>query len=206
MNTSDFRFDEETHKYYLGDKELPGVTTVLREWYKVGNVYFSIYTGITIPVEVFEAAQDRGNAVHNMLELCLTGQGVDKTALHPDLLPYLKSIENFINDYQPEPELIEKPLHDAKLLYAGKLDFYGKVKGVRLKVLLDAKSGMAGQIGPQTSAYENLVRINTKYRGLIDRYLLSIKPEGYTFHKIGTARDFTYFLLKLKTYQYERGF
>ncbi len=202
---SDFRFDPDTHTYYLDNRVLPGVTTVLSEWYKVGHVYYNILTGQTVPGNIWEAAQDRGNAVHDMLKLCLIGQGVDRAVLHPDLLPYLKPIEDFITDYQPGYTLVEKPLCDKRKMYAGKPDFYGMVKGVKNPVLFDAKSGMAGNVRAQTSAYENLARIETGRLGPIDRYWLSIKPEGYRFEKIGTPQDFKYFCMKLSIYKYERG-
>ena len=97
---ADFSFTEEGHRYALDGRILPGVTSVLDDWRKIDFGSFAIYynarTGDRVPAEQWEAAQDRGTAVHEMLFLCLSGQGVNREALHPELPPYLDGIEKFI--------------------------------------------------------------------------------------------------------------
>ena len=202
------RFEEGPHKYYWQDREIPSVTTVLNHWYKItvaGSVfYYSPRDNAVVPAYFFEAAQFRGNEVHKMLEFCLTGEGVDKSALDPALHGYLKGIEDWINDYAPEPVMVEKPLADVKLWYAGKLDFYGRCKKTKNLVLADGKSGQKGPIDEQTAAYENLVRIETKERKLIDRYHLRLCDGYYEFLQIGAPNDFTRFRLKLSLHNMER--
>jgi hypothetical protein len=202
------RFDEGPHKYYWEDREMPSVTTVLSHWCKItiaGSVfYLSPRDNAVVPAYIFEAAQFRGNEVHKMLELCLTGQGVDKSSLDPALHGYLKGIEDWMTDYDPEAIMVERPLADIKLWYAGKLDFYGRCRKIKANVLADGKSGQQGPIDEQTSAYENLVRIDTKFRGFIDRYHLHLMDGSYEFIKIGAATDFTKFKLKLRLYHMER--
>jgi hypothetical protein len=204
----DLRFDSGPHKYFWQDREIPSVTTVLNHWRRIevhGDIYYySPAENAVVPAYFFEAAQFRGNEVHKMLELCLTGQGVDKSALDPSLHGYLKGIEDWMTDYQPEPLMVEKPLCDVKAGFAGKPDFYGRCKGIKNKVLADGKSGEKGPIDEQLAAYEHLVRIETKERGLIDRYHLHLMDGSYEFLKIGSPTDFTRFKLKLSLYNFER--
>jgi hypothetical protein len=201
-------FDEDKHEYYDGPSRLPSVTQVLESWHRVEvgdrTCYFNHITKSVVPAYIFEAARDRGNAVHKILEYMLTGQGVDTSALDSSLHGYYRAICMWMDHYKPEPILIEKPLHDHKLRYAGKLDFYGKCKGIKNNVLADGKSGDEGPIGAQTAAYENLARRQTKYRGLIDRYALKIGDGFYTFTPCGSPTDFTYFRMRLSLYNLER--
>jgi hypothetical protein len=108
-------------------------------------------------------------------------------------------------DYQPVPELVETPLADVKLGFAGTLDFLGRCKGIKNKVLCDLKTGIAGAIDEQLAAYEHLVRVNTGYRRLIDRYHLHVSEGGYEFYKVGTPTDFQRFRLRLALWKMERG-
>ncbi len=203
-----FTFDSEKHVYRLNGRVLPSVTKILEEWYRIDLGRFAFYfcprTGQRIDATVWEAAQDRGTAVHRMLELCLTGQGVDRAALDPFLAPYLNQIEAWIDRYKPRVILAEKPLFHPEMMYAGTPDIFCECKGIKRPVLADGKSGQRGNVGAQTAGYEPLVRKETGFKGLIDRYVLDLKPEGYWFEPCGTAEDFTYFKMRLWAHNYER--
>ena len=93
---------------------------------------------------------------------------------------------------------------DVKMGYAGTMDFFGRCKGIKNKVLADLKTGVAGNINEQLAAYENLVRVNYGERKLIDRYHLHVSDGGYEFYKVGTPTDFIRFTLRLKLFQMER--
>jgi len=204
---SGFVFQDEDHTYWLDGRKLPGVTSILDDWRKLefGSfaVYYNARTGTKVPAEAWEAAQDRGTAVHEMLFLCLTGQGVDREALDPSLVPYLDHIERFMERYQPRVLLAEHKAYHKQLFYAGRLDAVIETHLIKRPVLFDAKSGMRGQVGPQTSGYEPLAREKLKYKGIMERYVLDIKPDGYHFESCGSAADFQYFKYRLWAYQYE---
>ena len=202
-----FTFDPTEHRYTIDGRRLPSVTEVLSQWLKVDagwSFYLNTITGQKIDAGIFEAAGDRGTAVHTILQLCVTGQGVDREALDPSLVPYLDSIEAWVERYKPKVILCEVPLHHEKLMYAGTPDLFCECKGIKHPVLLDGKSGMRGQVGPQTSAYEPLVRGETGFKGLMGRYVLDIKPDGYKFEPCRSVTDFAYFKTRLWLYQYER--
>ena len=207
MQPSNFTFTEDGHRYTLDGRVLPSVSKILEEWVKVDlgsfAVYVNIRTGQHIPAEIWEAAQDRGTAVHAVFFLCLTGQGVDESALDPDLFVYLRRIEKWIDIYKPRVILAETPLLHPSLLYAGRLDCFAECKGIKRPVLLDGKSGMRGPVGPQTAAYEALVRVETGFKGLIDRYVLDLSDKD-SFEPCGKPTDFTLFILRLNLYKMER--
>ena len=206
---SELSFTPEGHIYRLGDRVLVSVTQVLEDWQKIDfgafAVYYNARTGMKIPADIWEAAQDRGTAVHDMLYLCLTGEGVDREGLSPVLVPYLDQIELFILRYKPKVLLAEYMGFDEKLGYAGRLDAVVQCAGIKRVVLFDCKSGMRGQVGPQTSAYEPLARRKLNYKGMMDRYVLDVKPKGFWFEPCGLAQDFEYFKYRLWSYKYERG-
>ncbi len=203
----DFTFTEEGHIYRLDGRVLPSVTQVLGDWQRIDFGSFAVYynsrTGMRVPAEIWEAAQDRGNAVHAMLFLCLTCRGVNRRALDVDLPPYLEQIERFIDRYRPKILLAEHTGYHKQLGYAGRLDFVAECHFIKRPVLADCKSGMRGQVGPQTSAYEPMAREELKYKGLVDRYVLDVKPDGYSFEPCGQPDDFNYFRYRLWAYQYE---
>jgi len=203
-----FSFREDDHSYWLDGRRLPGVTSILDDWHKIdcGSVsfYYNPRTETRVPADKWEAAQDRGTAVHEMLFLCLNGQGVNRSVLHPDLLPYLEQIERFIDRYKPRVLLAEHKGYHPQLLYAGRLDFVIETPLCKRLILADAKSGMRGQVGPQTSAYEPLARQGLKFKGIMERYCLDLKPDNYDFQPCGQATDFQYFRYRLWAYNYER--
>ncbi len=205
---ADFTFREEDHTYWLDGQRLPSVTQVLNEWFKISFGSFAVYynprSGQKIDAGIWEAAQDRGTAVHKMLEYCLTGVGVDRAELDPGLVGYLDQIEAWIDRYQPRVILAEKQLFNHELLYAGTPDIFCECKGIKHPVLADGKSGQRGMLGAQTAGYEPMVRKETGYKGLIDRYCLDLKSEGYHFEPCGSADDWPYFKMRLWAHKYER--
>lgn len=203
---TEFSFTPDTHTYTLDGVKLPSVTTVLNEWVKLEQFgcYLNTRTGQTVPIDIFEAAGDRGNAVHLILKYLVTAGGVARGKLDAALVPYLDQLEAWKERFQPEPILVEKPLYEPILKYAGTPDIFCRCRGIKNAVLLDCKSGMRGLVGPQTSAYEPLVRKETKHKGMVDRYVLDVKPDGYAFEPCGNAGDWVYFKCKLATYNFER--
>lgn len=199
-----FIFDADKHEYRLNSEVIPSVTQVLQQWVKTPYYYVHTRTGQMIDAEIFEAAGDRGTAVHLILKYLVTAGGVSRDKLDPALIPYLDQLEQWMDRYKPEPILVEMPLYDPLLKYAGTPDIFCRCKGIKNAVLLDCKSGMRGMVGPQTSAYENLIRKETKYKKTIDRYVLDVKPEGYAFEPCGLPGDWAYFKCKLHCHNYER--
>jgi hypothetical protein len=77
------RFDPDKHQYFLGDKRLPGVTSILQ---KVG--LSKDFTGI----DPFYA--ERGKAVHLAIQYALEGR-LDEASLDPVIVPYFEGFKKY---------------------------------------------------------------------------------------------------------------
>jgi hypothetical protein len=200
------------HIYKLDDKTVPGVTSVISEFipfsYRGEDLYLHTLTGSVITKEIMDNASEIGSAIHKGMFYLLTGQGLNWDSLNPVLKPALKQGEQWIKDYSPQWELCEKSLYSNRYDYAGTLDFFGVVQGLKKghKALIDHATGMYGGKGQQTAAYETLVREETGFRGIIDRFVLQLPRDGgdYKFVPMTDKTDFQRFLMKLQLKRMER--
>lgn len=197
------QLDESSHTYTIDGRRVISVTQAMPEWVRIelyGEQYFvHVRSGATIPGAPFERARKFGNAVHKAAYYLITGAGLDKSSLHPDLIPTLQQLEDWIRVYEPKAEICEVPLYSKMYDYAGKPDFYGRLKGHKHKVLVDIKTGFFEMAEPQTAGYENLIREATGYNGIIDRYVLHLPKDGsrWQFIKMVRRDAFRYFLNEL---------
>lgn len=175
-------FDSIEHIYRWDGNIKPSVTTILNEWIKVNVNGWDYYIHTTkksvIPAHIFEAAGDYGTAVHLIFKLYILGLGVNKDGLHPDLLPALEEIERFKTEHIEETILCEEPLYSEMFDYCGTPDWFGRLRGIKRRTLLDVKTGDFDLVAMQLAAYEHLVRKETGYKGMIDHYVLSIPKSG----------------------------
>lgn len=88
---SKVRFDEEHHRYFLGEKELSGITGTL-----IKKAFPDTYKGI--PDAVLAKAAERGNVVHQNLELFDTICNSDINIL-PSVLPEVKDYNEMLISY-----------------------------------------------------------------------------------------------------------
>ena len=65
LKTSKVKFIEETHQYFLGKKELKGITGTL-----INRAFPNTYKGI--PENVLMKAAERGGMIHQAFELFCT--------------------------------------------------------------------------------------------------------------------------------------
>jgi hypothetical protein len=124
---SKIQFDPDKHKYFVGGREIPSVTTILKEitilddrWFKPGS--------------------DRlGTKVHEYLELIDKGYQI---AIAPTLRGYIKAYEDFKKANSSfKIKHIELPLYDKKLKVCGKVDrIFENSEGEEL--IVDIKSGV----------------------------------------------------------------
>lgn len=194
------------HIYQKDNRTIPGVTSVISEFipfrYRGEDLYLHISTGSVITKEIMDNASEIGSAIHKGMFYLLTGQGLNWNSLDPVLEGPLRQGQKWIEEYEPEAELCEKSLYSARYDYAGTLDFFGKIKGLKKghKALIDTKTGLWGSAGLQTAAYENLVREETKFKGIIDRFAFILPRNGgdYKPIRLDDKTDFQRFLLKLQ--------
>lgn len=88
---SKVRFDEEQHRYFLGEKELSGITGTL-----IKKAFPDTYKGI--PDAVLAKAAERGSVVHQNLELFDTICNSDINIM-PSVLPEVKDYNEMIISY-----------------------------------------------------------------------------------------------------------
>lgn len=144
-----------------------------------------------------ENARKVGKAVHRGAQLCLENN-LDFDSLHPVLVPYMKSLMQWFDDFRVKPVMLETPLYSLRYAYAGTPDFIGHIKKDRYLTVVDFASGTYGMKACQTAGYEQLAKENLKYRGKIKRYTLSL-GDKYSFHPHTGNKDWMLFLHLLNT-------
>lgn len=208
MDAPTLRFEESGHRYFIGDAEMPSITTVMAA---VGIPDFS-----AVPPDVLSAAADRGKAVHHACHLHDLGK-LDYGSLDAKWYPYLSGWARFCDQYEFIQVLQETPLYCPQKGYAGTPDRAGTLlwKGKRVFAVVEIKSGKLYDDAPgvQTAAQEHLIRVNdvlplTKR----DRVLrLSVHLSGtdmftfkHTVEEHENPNDFAVFLSALTIWNYKR--
>src|SRR5229473_2122434 len=107
----ELRVDPQQHRYWLGPRELPSVTTILQTTGIVDSTWFT------------EGSRVRGTTLHRATEAIDRGEPLD--AVGPMLTPYLDAYRAFLSDVHPVWQGIEAPVVDRALGYAGTLDRWG---------------------------------------------------------------------------------
>lgn len=170
-------FGKPTHYYEdANGKRIPGVTTILNEgmpkpalinWaanatadYAVNNWDHLADMGVADRLKVLkkaryedrDAAAKRGTEVHDLAEHLLKGEEV---SVPDELRGHVESYVRFLDDWQPEPVIVEKTVINYKHGYAGTLDMVVDLPDGR-RVLADIKttrSGIYGETALQLAAY-----------------------------------------------------
>ena len=190
---ADLIFRESDHTYWLGEKKLPGVTTIL-----------SILGGYEgVPKHLLERAARRGTAVHKMTELDDAGE-LDVGALSDEMIGYLSAWQDFKRIVRPEICDAEVQGHHAKLLYAGTRDRCLAIKG-KLGIL-DIKSSymLMPTTGPQTAAYAEIFNQGVARADQAKkRWGLRLAKDGsYELKEYTDAGDMTTFVSCLNLYRW----
>ena len=124
-------FDEKAHSYSLDGEIVPSVTRIAH--YKKNSFRF-------VKKDTLENAKQRGTLVHDAIRLSLHGV-LDELSLPEEILPYFYAFKNFMEDFKPQPILIEQPICSFKYRYAGMLDLFASISSGY--VLVDWKTGAA---------------------------------------------------------------
>lgn len=202
------QFDEEKHEYSVDGVKVPSVSEILlplsADRYKDLNQ------------SILSFAAQRGTAVHEACEAIDYG-------LNPQVWfgieGYVKAYMDFIRDYSPKWEMIEKVVGYVRVpgetpLYAGTIDRYGKIDGKPCVVDIKTYSSLTtdGFISAscQTALYRDAIESNQLADGVpemvkgldaydgdgapIRRYVLHLKADG------------NYRFASLDDFDKERGF
>ena len=159
-------FYEKSHIYMLDGGRLPCVSDLCRFLHK------EIYKDA--PVWQLDAAADRGTEVHKATE------DLDKTGraeISDDYAPYLTAYAAFLREHDVKWELIEYPNYHPTHGYAGTIDRYGTVDGIR--TLVDLKTTYT-VYKPLCGASLNLYRMIMEARGTdVERLMIiHLKKDG----------------------------
>lgn len=160
------QYFDKGHIYMLEGERIPCVSDLCRFLHR------EIYKDA--PLWQLEAAADRGTKVHAATEaLDKTGQA----EIEDEFLPYLQAYAKFRQEHDVQWELIEYADYHPELMYAGTIDRYGLVDGI--KTLVDLKTTYT-VYKPLCGASLNLYRLILEARDKhVERLLiLHLRKDG----------------------------
>jgi len=167
-----FTFDEEAHEYFLDERLIPSVTTLLQE---VGLIDISKFPDI-------EFYRERGKAVHSATEFWDKGT-LDEDSVEERIVPYLDAYKRFRQETGFVPDATELPGYSESLWCAGTLDKIGMFNGVG--AIIDLKSNSVAPWAAIQLAGYNLI-----HGGGHNRFGLALKNNGtYKLHKFTDYAD-----------------
>lgn len=148
-------FDPIEHRYHFDGEPVLNVTSILRE-HKI-SADWSKVPAITL-VEKREIGRAAHIAAHYFDEGDLAPGSVA-----PEVCPYLDAWRRFVEEQAFQPFLLETPLVHPLMRYAGTVDRFGIVQRLHPSgrpSVVDIKTGDPDDAGagPQTAAYEQLIR------------------------------------------------
>lgn len=156
------------------------------------------------------AAADTGTAAHDLFERIARGENPGR--VHPDLEPFVRHFNEFLDVAQPELLHLEETVWSDKHRYAGSFDGYGVIGGERL--WLDWKttrSGIHAEVGLQLAAYrfaDHILRPDGSRTPLPKAEggaVLHVRPEGWKLVPVRCDEElFEVFLHLREVFDYER--
>lgn len=183
-----FRYDDKEHRYFVQEKEIPGVSHVLKT---AGLVDTQWYTG---------AGRDLGTAVHAACHY-LDENDLAWDSLHEKVVPRVRAYQQFKADTGFEPIACERPLFHPLYRYGGTFDRLGWARSRTELWLPDLKTGEPEPwFEVQTGAYEGMVREWTDFFGIpknipIRRLAVKLNDNGTWLPRwCKDPRDFQTFL------------
>ena len=192
--TDVFRFEEESHTYWLGDRQLPGISAILRGSGLVGEDRFSK-----------EEDRIRGKAIHLAIkylnENCLDWDSVD---------PYIKGWVEAYRDFKSStgfiPGSVEVPVYHPAFLFAGTPDVAGIFPGDPSPVVVEIKTGILNEEAVRLQLAGQAILLDHKFQCSHDRYCLQVKQDRtYKLHpQFKDPRDIKTFLAGLTVYNWKK--
>lgn len=119
------RFEEEGHKYFLDDKQLPSVTQILEAVNVIDKRFYAPGSDL------------RGRYIHRMIELDDTGE-LEESNVREDLKGYLEAWRKWKSDREAKILESEYRVYHPFYLYAGTID---KVIDSAYLTIADIKTG-----------------------------------------------------------------
>lgn len=168
--------EEGQHEYTLDGEVLPSVSEVTRFLSR------EVYGEVT--QYILENAADRGTRVHKACEALDEYGSVEADE---DILPYLQAYVLFRREHKVQWEKIEYSSYSPSRKYAGTIDRYGVVDGVRCIVDLKTSSSLQKAL---YGAGQNLYRMMLEEQGMpVEKlFILHLQKDG-SYKIVELAKD-----------------
>lgn len=195
INDGTFRFDDETHSYFLGDRRLIGVTEAIKE---AGLQDFS-----KIDPSVLARAAERGKAVHLACHY-LDDDDLEWGTVSAEIAPYVRAWERFKDDTGVILNAVESPRWNATYGFAGTPDREVILNGK--KGTIDLKTYKPDDVtGVQLAAYSFLAYGTQPSYDAPKRWGLWLKDDGkYALTEFEDRGDLDMFMACLKLTKWKR--
>jgi len=170
---NEYRFLDESHQHWLGDRRLPGITEVLRRFQMTNyDPQFFNVQGLA-----------RGTQLHAFC--AMVDQGQDPEKLHygnpdHDLKSEVMAYAQWKKATGFQAEIIEEPMHSPMYHFAGIPDVFGKMAD-GVPAVVERKRGVAGKATAlQTAAQVQLISEKTG--------ILTFKMRRFSIQKFTNGR------------------
>lgn len=188
---ADLRFEPDIHEYRLPDaRVVPNVTSILRAT-GVSTDFELLATKSTRIGEAIEYRRALGTAVHADCH-AFDDDDLDWSAVHPDVLPYVKAWQVFRENTGLTPIARERRVFHPTDFYCGTLDGVFEKPGGR-GVLVDIKIGDPEDAAAhlQTAAYQAAYYVENPDVMILERWAVRLVPERRVPYVITCYTDWT---------------
>ena len=173
-------YDDETHKYYVGDVEKPSVTEIANP--------ISFERLSALQKVLVEKAKQRGKRCHELFEQYLLLGELDAEEIEVEYFPYVQQFVLWEKAYRPKVLFTEKKLYGED--FCGTADLICEIDGKL--IIVDYKVTSAIDKKSLSVQLEGYYRLCNKLGLEIDEcYFLHIKKDSYVFKPI--KRDVEWF-------------
>jgi hypothetical protein len=179
-NGHKYCYNDEEHKYYIDDTEVPGPTKIFNDL-ELTNLR-------CVERNLLKRSQVFGTAVHLACEL-YDKQLLDMASLDPNLKPYLNAWQLFCQDFEPKILYNEQSVFSLECMFGGTLD---KIIEIGNKIILiDLKT--CTQISKLTTPLQTMCYkiAAEEFLGIkIDeRWVTQLKPDIYKLYCYNKSQD-----------------
>jgi len=186
MSEEKFIFKKETHEYFLGDRKLENITSIIDGF--LSKEFFT------------EESRIRGTAVHEAIKSIYQ---IDDYNLDIQYQGYIDAFLKFLKDTDFKMILSETPLYHPFFRYAGTPDLFGMMNGK--ETVVEIKTGANSPVYQlQTAAQQELINSSQRVKCNQRRVLQLNKDSTYRIHIHTGVNDIHVFKACLTTLRWKK--